>query len=1283
MDVSFQQMSFLGGKWSAFAQGRADKEQYRTAMNECYNSFPVEEGSWVRRPGTIVPATTRNGVFGVVRKFDFTQALPYTLEFTDGHMRVFSGTSLVLEDQHRVLAISTADPAVVTTDLAHGYSTGDQVELSGQLIQPGSSPSGAAFLFNRQWSITVTDDYNFSLADPVTGTNFDGSSINTAGWMLAVAKVLDIAVPYAEADLQNIRVVQDETLALILCAGYSPQQIINTTTNSLGYQTLAFSEPSFFDGPYLDPPVDGSYLTPSAKTGTITLTASAITSINGGQGFLSTDVGRHIRLYSQPAQWATGTSYSAGNNVMWNNIPWVALTASTGKQPDISVNQWALNPTGAAWTWAIIESVVSTSEITAALQAADPLGVLAGGPLLYTTSITQWQLGVYSASSVWPSGGTYHEGRFWLFSSLANRLDSTMSDNGLLPEGQGLKFTPTCLDGTVADDCGISAIFQAQDLNTIFWSIPDHAGIVVGTQAGEWVVSASSTNDILTPNSAQAHRMSKFGCAFVQPISTPLATLFVQRYNRKVVEYLADVFSGRFIGTNLAINAKDLTINQLAEVAYQQETVPLVWTRDQAGGWEGMTYKRENPFGTQAASFFGWHWHQLGSNRTVVSIQGGPSPGGDTDSLAMVTKDPVTGIYFVEMLAPIFEENGSLLTANFLDGATVPTWAEINDGNLIIYGLNYVSGDTLTAWIGGIDAGDFSVPDTGIISIPLPAGYNGSELLTQSYLSDLSANTGTGAYLNVEIQVSPAGNGLVSPVAELYDYTSTDAGIYSYACYETVVFDWDKGVFYQMQSQYSGDPGSNGRSLWVFDIATQALVAGPIDPGAGLNSSGDYVGDNLCESNTTALGPDGNIYWGLNTDWVCGRFNVTTLQNEQGFFDNDDEPLDAAGAIVMGGSAAEPYLFYNSMQSGTEGARINVIYMGDPAPQWTGTTFTVSETPGILGSANCILCRGESPEFAGQVMPSAYVVAFNGYPANQVGHTDVAGVYRVTAENPGLANMTRTGQFVPSDIVNTWTSFAWGGLLFDETDNNLISYVQGSDGSTTTYYMIKINPISCTLIWKLSIASFNGALQGSRIRHGRLNFLDGGSSPYSLKTVNTLTGSVVSTQSETLLAPNIYGTDDKTGIMVFNTNDSGTTQWQTFGPNSSGSVTPAVVYNSPALIGFNYVSKGQILRPIAPQEAGTQNGPSLGKTRREHMYAMLLANTQMIQVSSDFVHTSTVPLTGGDQNTPLPLTELFTGVTWDTVDDDYSFDSMLAWNTVRPYPANVLAVGEFLHGEDR
>lgn len=359
-----------------------------------------------------------------------------------------------------------------------------------------------------------------------------------------------------------------------------------------------------------------------------------------------------------------------------------------------------------------------------------------GDALLYTTSLRTWRLGLFSDTTGWPTCGTYHEGRLWLSGVIANRIDSSKSNDIF-------NFAPTNPDGSVAANNGISYTFQAPDINPIFWMVPDYQGIVCGTQAGEWLVQATSQNLPLTPTTVQAHRVTTNQCANVEPRRTDLTLAIVQSYRRELLEYFADVYSGKFIAQDLAWTATHLTAASLQEIAFQAETASIIWARCADGSLIAVTYRRENLASAQEAKLHGWHRHTLGSGRTVESIAMAATADGLLPTLAMVTTDPDTGVRHVEMATKIPEETDTLASSFLLDDAVNPTSVSSSliavvgapYGGMTMNGLWHLNGKTVSVFAGGLDCGDFDVED-GSLVVPYGdgvSGGSGSGLFTEAF----------------------------------------------------------------------------------------------------------------------------------------------------------------------------------------------------------------------------------------------------------------------------------------------------------------------------------------------------------------------------------------------------------------------------------------------------------------------------------------------------------------------------------------------------------------------
>lgn len=751
-NASYAQSSFLGGEASKNMQGRFDTREYRTFMNVCFNGLPTETGSWTRRPGTRHLGTARRGLNGRVIPLSVKAGTPIQMEFTDLHLRFWNGTQQVMtNDGVLIVNISAANPAVVQTATAHGWSNNNEVafQLPGTLCP---------LLQNRTFLITVVDATHFSLQDDLSGFNIDGA---TLGWATppnppGVTRVLDVGTTYAAADWQAVRSVQTETTAVLL-NGKSPFHV--DFTPGAPFPTLTWNPVIFSDGPYLDPAV-GSVMTPNAVSGTITFTQTGPL-VNNGAGFTAADVGRQVRFFSEPKPWPGAGTGAAGDIVSYGGGYWIQQVAATttapgsigvfaapaqGVQPTApnvqsvfptassfsstvvstttAAPQWLPLTVGAAagWRWGTIASVLGAQQITVSNLSA---------PLVANTAVNTWRLGVYGGPNGWPTCGTYKYGRLWLSGAIDNRVDASNSNDPY-------NFSPTLTDGTVLASSAIAAIFDAPDVNPIFWMKPVDNGIACGTQAGEWIL-------ILQPGSniPQVDRVTRNGCANIEPAHTENTLVVIQKFKRKLLEFFADVFSGKFSAPDLTNTWKHLTKPFVQEICYQQELVPTVWSRLGDGSFVGMTYKRDSLMSSQGPSFAGGHRHRLGSGWQVKSIATGSNDTGTLDALTMVTYDPSTNIYHVEQLSDLFQEGSQKSKAWFLDSAVRPTSSQLTAiaGNPVfqLNGLWHLNNYTVAAYIGGLDCGDYVVSN-GTINIPLQGDPNG--LLTCDFITTSFATGG-------------------------------------------------------------------------------------------------------------------------------------------------------------------------------------------------------------------------------------------------------------------------------------------------------------------------------------------------------------------------------------------------------------------------------------------------------------------------------------------------------------------------------------------------------------
>jgi hypothetical protein len=640
---AFHQSSFLGGEWSPTAQGRSDLPMYRAAMNVCMNGMPVEEGAWTRRSGTQFIASTRNKGYAKLLPFHATNS-SYLLEFTDNSLRMYQGTSPLFTTVHSTVTASSLSAQLLTVTLTSGtgFLAGDDV----MLWSPTTLDFAAIGPFrNRVMKVTTVSGNDITMGDE-TGAAF-GAGVTSGANVLATCvlyQIMRFNTPWTgNTTLRSLRGVQANdggtTNSIILSSTSQPYELQATTAAAMSLAAFTLE-----DGPYLDAQPDTG--TVNGYSGTITFTPTSST-------FAATDISRNIRLFSQPAAWLVGTTYAQGDNVTYQNAYWKSAVAGNvgvipGTLNTSNVMVWLPAPQAGSWAWGYITAqttsvaTVAISPLSAALQSANG------------TTITTWHLGVYK-SGQYPTCGVYFGGRLYLGGAIANRFDASSSND---PNN----FSPTDQFGTVMDNNAISATLNSDDLNDIRWMAADHQGLLMGTSSGEWLIRSSNLDDPITPTSIQAHRVTNYGVAAVEPHRAGMSLVFVQRYGQRILEYLADTLSGRFTGKHLNEVAKHITAAGAVEMAYQEEKAPVLWVLMTDGSLAGCTYRRISRFVTENPVFQGWHRQVISSGyagalvRLATSIVVLPNDDGLSDMLYIASTDTSGLNGAVEVLRPLYED---------------------------------------------------------------------------------------------------------------------------------------------------------------------------------------------------------------------------------------------------------------------------------------------------------------------------------------------------------------------------------------------------------------------------------------------------------------------------------------------------------------------------------------------------------------------------------------------------------------------------------------------------
>ena len=282
--VAVELTNFTGGELSPRLDGRNDLTKYSSGCSTLENLVVYPHGAAARRPGTTFVAEVADSDNKTrLIPFEFSTTQTYMLEFSNLKIRFYKDNGSILEGDKTITAITKANPGVITSN-SHGYSNGDEVLITAVV--------GMTELNGKRFLVASSTTNTFSLTDK------DGVAINTTSYTTyssagTVNKVYEITTPYTTAELFDIKFAQSADVMYITHPAHEVEKLSRT-----GHTAWTLTDVDFGNGPFMDHNIETTTLTPSHKTvgATTTVTASAVTGINSGSGFVSTDVGRLVHV---------------------------------------------------------------------------------------------------------------------------------------------------------------------------------------------------------------------------------------------------------------------------------------------------------------------------------------------------------------------------------------------------------------------------------------------------------------------------------------------------------------------------------------------------------------------------------------------------------------------------------------------------------------------------------------------------------------------------------------------------------------------------------------------------------------------------------------------------------------------------------------------------------------------------------------------------------------------------------------------------------------------------
>ena len=648
-NASLMQTSFNGGEFSPLMEGHIDSPKRGSAVKELQNLLCLKQGPAARRGGTKYVARVKDSSKSTrLVEFEYSTAQAYILEVGENYIRFFRNNGSIFSASQSITNISSADPAVLTYSGADNFANGDEIFIEN--VAGMTEVNGKRFLVAN-----VNVGLNtFELQD------LDGNDVDSTGYTAYssggdVSYVYEVTTTYAEEDLFDLRFTQSADVLYITHPDYAPRSLVRNDHNDWTLNELTLN-----DGPYLEVNIGTTTLTPSggsyAPGDTPTVTASAITGINGDTGFQATDVGRIIRIKN-----------------------------------------------GSDWAWGEITARSSTTVVTVEVK----------GTIDFPSSATtDWRLGAWSDTTGYPACCNFFQDRFVAAGGPDTPLVNTIIQQRICFTETGgysdteLFFAPTSQSGAVvSDDNAITIVLNSRKVNNVRWLSGNEKGLQVGTSGAEWIIKPSINSVTLTPSDADAYRVGTNGSSNIEPVVVNWATLFPQKANKKLLQLAYSFESDTYKAPDLTILAEHITRTGMVELAYQQEPQNIVWACLANGKLIGCTYYPDE-------NIAAWHPHVVGgfsdaaqsSSAKIESVAVIPAADGSRDELWGIVNRYIDGgtKRYVEYFTRYYEDDIDQEDAVHVDSSL----SYDGSATTSISGLEHLEGQTVRVYADGANHPD-------------------------------------------------------------------------------------------------------------------------------------------------------------------------------------------------------------------------------------------------------------------------------------------------------------------------------------------------------------------------------------------------------------------------------------------------------------------------------------------------------------------------------------------------------------------------------------------------
>lgn len=417
--------------------------------------------------------------------------------------------------------------------------------------------------------------------------------------------------PFIGYDLPKLRFAQSGDVMFIASGNHPVQVLTRTGVNTFANLTDFVPKPGYFDTTTM---TDGVTITPSATTGTVTLTASSAV-------FSAGQVGNWIELQQDvPAQMVSQSTAGTSSSIEAGPEGWKIITHGTWK------GTVTVEYSGDNSTWKTLREYTSDSDnnvsesgtfdentyirVKVALDSGSCTADLSAMPytnhgtaritaytdtthvtakvedkFFDTSAAAEWAFGSWSGAYGYPSCVTFFQDRLCFAANDRQPYMVWMSRTG-----DYFNFGTERVEGTLTDDSAIAVSFITRKDYRIL-HLMAHADLLVMTEGNEWIINGA---EVVTPTNVSPRVQTSRGCTDVVPEMIGGQMIYVQRHGKTVRDLQYNFGTDSYDGQDLTILAKHITQDRyIKDSAYRQEPDYMVFFVLDDGTCACLTYVNE------------------------------------------------------------------------------------------------------------------------------------------------------------------------------------------------------------------------------------------------------------------------------------------------------------------------------------------------------------------------------------------------------------------------------------------------------------------------------------------------------------------------------------------------------------------------------------------------------------------------------------------------------------------------------------------------------------------